>query len=63
MRREDLTLRNKICYGIGGICDNTLYTLTGTYLLLFLTTVAGVSPAVAGTISAAGSLWEAFAGP
>ncbi len=63
MRREDLTLRNKICYGIGGICDNTLYTLTGTYLLLFLTTVAGVSPAVAGTISAVGSLWEAFAGP
>ncbi|MBR5740404.1 MAG: MFS transporter [Firmicutes bacterium] len=63
MRQRDLTFRNKISYGIGGICDNTLYTLTGTYLLLFLTTVAGVSPAVAGTISAVGSLWEALAGP
>ncbi len=63
MSRKKLSFRNKICYGIGGICDNTLYTLSGTYLLLFLTTVAGVSPAVAGTISAVGSLWEAFAGP
>ena len=63
MNRGGLTFRDKISYGIGGICDNTLYTLSGTYLLLFLTTVAGVSPAVAGTISAVGSLWEAFAGP
>lgn len=63
MRQDNLNFRNKISYGIGGICDNTLYTLSGTYLLLFLTTVAGVSPAVAGTISAVGSLWEALAGP
>ena len=63
MRQGDISFREKISYGIGGICDNTLYTLTGTYLLLFLTTVAGVPPAIAGTISAVGSLWEAFAGP
>lgn len=58
-----LNFRTKLSYGVGGICDNTLYTLSGTYLLLFLTTVAGVSPAMAGTISAIGSVWEAICGP
>lgn len=58
-----LSFRTKLSYGIGGICDNTMYTLSGTYLLLFLTTVAGVSPAMAGTITAIGSVWEAFCAP
>lgn len=58
-----LTFGNKIGYGIGCVCDNTLYTLSGTYLLLYLTTVAGVQPALAGTISAVGSVWEALVGP
>ncbi len=58
-----LPFRTKLSYGIGGISDNALYTLTGTYLMLYLTTVAGVNPAVAGTISAAGSVWEAVIGP
>ena len=58
-----LPLKTKLSYGVGGICDNTLYTLTGTYLLLYLTTVAGVNPAVAGTISAIGSIWESLIGP
>ena len=58
-----LKLTTKLSYGIGGIADNTMYTLSGTYLMLFLTTVAGVSPAMAGTISAIGSVWEAFCAP
>lgn len=58
-----LGFRTKLSYGIGGICDNTLYTLSGTYLLLFLTTVAGVSPAMAGTFTAIGSVWEAICAP
>lgn len=58
-----LPFKTKLSYGIGGICDNALYTLTGTYLLLYLTTVAGVNPAIAGTISAIGSIWEAICGP
>ena len=62
-RKSSLTVKNKISYGIGGICDNTLYTLSGTYLLLYLTTVAGVAPVTAGAISAIGSVWEAVIGP
>ncbi|MEE0796405.1 MAG: MFS transporter, partial [Anaerovoracaceae bacterium] len=58
-----LNFGTKLSYGIGAICDNALYMLAGTYLLLFLTTVAGVNPAVAGTISAIGSVWEALCAP
>ncbi len=58
-----LSFNTKLSYGIGGICDNALYTLAGTYLMLYLTTVAGISPAIAGTISAIGSVWEALCAP
>lgn len=58
-----LSFKTKLSYGIGAVCDNAMYMLAGTYLLLFLTTVAGVSPAVAGTISAIGSIWEAMCAP
>lgn len=58
-----LRFRTKLSYGIGGIADNAMYTLQITYFLFFLTTVAGVKPALAGLISALGSLWEALCGP
>lgn len=53
----------KLSYGIGGVADNAMYTISGTFLLFFLTTVAGIQPAAAGTIAAIGSVWEAFCGP
>ena len=58
-----LSFKTKLSYGVGAISDNAMYTLTGTYLMLFLTTVAGVSPAMAGTISEIGSIWEAMCAP
>lgn len=58
-----LKFKEKLSYGIGGISDNALYTLTGTYLLLFLTTVSGINASAAGTICAIGSIWEALIGP
>ena len=58
-----LSFKTKLSYGVGAICDNAMYMLAGTYLLLFLTTVAGISPAIAGTISAEGSGWEALCAP
>jgi GPH family glycoside/pentoside/hexuronide:cation symporter len=58
-----LKLSTKVSYGIGGIADNAMYTLQATYLMFFLTTVAGIEPALAGLIAALGSVWEAFCGP
>lgn len=53
----------KISYGIGASAENGLYTLISSYLIFFLTTIAGVEPAIAGTIAALGSVFEALAGP
>lgn len=58
-----LRFHTKLSYGIGGAADHAVYTLIGTYLLFFLTSVAGIEPALAGTIAAAGPVWEAFCGP
>lgn len=58
-----LSFGTKLSYGIGGVADNAMYTISGTFLLFFLTTVAGIQPAAAGTIAALGSVWEAICGP
>ena len=58
-----LSFRTKLSYGIGGVADNAMYTLAGTFLLFFLTSVAGIRPAAAGTIVAIGSIWEVICGP
>ena len=41
--------------------DAVVYSFIGTFLLFFLTTVAHVPPAIAGTIAAVGSVWDVVA--
>lgn len=61
--REKLKFHTKLSYGIGGTADNAMFTLIETFLLFFLTTVAGIKPAHAGTILACGCICDAFCGP
>lgn len=61
--KEKLSFKTKLIYGIGGIADEAMYTLAGTYLLFFLTSVADIKPMAAGAIVAAGSIWEVICGP
>lgn len=49
-------------YGVAGIGDSALYSLMGTFALFFFTTVAGINPAVAGTIVALGAVWDVVSG-
>lgn len=58
-----LNFGTKLSYGIGGFADNAMYTVISTFMLFFLTSVAGVQPAAAGTIIALGTVWEAICGP
>lgn len=58
-----LAFGTKLSYEIGGVADNAMSTISETYLLFFLTTVAGIHPAAAGTIAAIGPVWEAICGP
>ena len=58
-----LKLKDKCIYGLAGIGDGTAYCMVATFLMFFLTSVAGIAPAPAGTIVAIGSLWDVCAGP
>ena len=53
-----LTRSTKALYGVAGIGDAALYSMMGTFALFFFTTVAGIDPAVAGTIVAIGAVWD-----
>ena len=55
-----LSIQNKIAYGSAGIGDAAAYSFVGTYLMFFLTTVAHVKPALAGTIIGLGIAWFIF---
>jgi len=57
------TLFEKIGYGFASLGDATAYGFVGVFLLFFLTTIAGISPGVAGTIAAVGSVWNAIVNP
>lgn len=57
------TFKDKLGYGIASMGDAVGYSLTGTFLLFFLTTVAGMSPGIAGTITAVGAVWNAVVNP
>ena len=58
-----LKFKTKLLYGIGGVADNAMYTLEGSFMLFFLTSVAGLRPGIAGLIIAVGSIWEVMCGP
>lgn len=58
MSMNKLTFKNKIAYSSAGVGDAAAYSFIGTYLMFFLTTVGHVTPALAGTIVALGSIWD-----
>lgn len=57
------TLLEKIGYSVASLGDSSFYGFITVFLLFFLTTIAGISPAVAGTITAVGAFWNAFFNP
>lgn len=57
------TLTEKIGYSVASLGDSSFYGFITVFLLFFLTTIAGISPAVAGTITAVGAFWNAFFNP
>ena len=58
-----LSFKNKIGYGSAALGDAAVYTFTGTFLIFFFTTVAGINPALAGTITAIGAIFNALLNP
>ncbi len=61
-----MTKKIKYGYGAVGLTDGAATSFIGSYLLFFLTTIAGLNPAIAGTISGAAtvisSIWSPIVG-
>lgn len=60
---DKLTIKGKLGYASAAIGDAACYMLVNTFLLFFLTTVADIEPAIAGTITVIGAFWNALVNP
>ena len=58
-----IPFRTKLGYALGGTGDAIAYDFIGSFLLFFLTDLAGISPAIAGTIIGIAVLWDAITDP
>lgn len=58
-----IPFKTKIGYSLGGTGDAIAYDFIGSFLLFFLTDLAGISPAIAGTIIGIAVLWDAITDP
>ncbi len=56
-------MKHKIGYASAALGDAASYSFINMFLLFFLTTVAGIEPAAAGTITIAGALWNTLINP
>mgnify|MGYP004655037167 CR=1 FL=1 len=63
MNNNRLSKGTIIGYGIAGIGNNVAASLFYTYFIFFLTTIAGIKPAVAGLISSIAVLWDGINDP
>ncbi len=61
--KEKLKTRDILAYAVGSIGDSTVYNFVLSFFSFFMTTVAGVSPAVAGTIISIAIAWDAITDP
>lgn len=60
---KKLSLPTKLGYSSASIGDAATYGLFNSYLMFFLTTIAGVDPAISGMIAALGAIWDSLWSP
>lgn len=64
IRLEDrVPLKEKLCYGAGGLMDGGGVALMSCVMLGFMTKYGGIIPAVASTIMMIAKLWDAISDP
>ena len=56
-------MKDNMVYGSASLGDALAYNFISSYFMFFLTTVAGVKPGIAGTITMIGALWNALINP
>ncbi|MBQ8055791.1 MAG: MFS transporter [Paludibacteraceae bacterium] len=60
---QKLSVKEKLGYSLGDTASHFVWDLVGFWLLIFYTDVFKISPAVAGWIMFAGSIWDAVVDP
>lgn len=53
----------KLGFGIANLGDTVITEFVGAFFIFFLTNIAGVRPALAGTIVFLGVMWDAISDP
>lgn len=61
--KENVTLREKIGYGLGDMASSMFWKIFGMYLLFFYTKVFGITPAAAGTMFLVTRIWDSLNDP
>ena len=61
--RMKLSLGTLLSYGVGAVGEGIGYNVFFSFFSFFLTTQAGIKPAMAGAISALAVLWDAITDP
>lgn len=60
---QKLGLKKSLSYGMGAIGEGIGYNFFYSYFIFFLINIAGVNPAVAGTVSLIAVFWDAITDP
>lgn len=63
MNTDKVTLKEKIGYGFGDMASSMFWKIFGMYLLFFYTKVAGISPALVGTMFLVTRVWDSVTDP
>lgn len=63
MKREKLSLKTLLGYGLGDLYGGGAMTIISMYYFVFLVEVVGINPALAGTAFLVSKLWDAVTDP
>ncbi|MCB0322794.1 MAG: MFS transporter, partial [Bdellovibrionales bacterium] len=62
-RRSSLSVREKLCYGLGDVSNGLAVSSVSVWFLYYLTDVAGLGAFLAGVAVTVGRLWDAVTDP
>lgn len=60
LKNEKVSLREKLCYGVGDVGANLIWTTVASFLTIYCTDVAGISAGIVGTLMLIARMFDGF---